>query len=77
MQFWALIGTSVLYRGTHYQVQELPSIETGSTPANERNDSYENIDILEDVRKQFNPPQGEYELTQCAAYGPLSDISAQ
>ena len=31
---------------------------------------YEEIDKLREPKKQ--PPAGDYELTQCAAYGPVS-----
>ena len=33
---------------------------------------YEEIDRLRETREQPHPPTGDYELTQCPAYGPVN-----
>ena len=39
----------------------------GGGPAPE----YEEVDVFKKMREQPRPPNGDYELTQCAAYGPV------
>ena len=59
--------------------QQYPNAEGGSAPQYEVVEragvEYEEIDkvrVSTKERKQPHPHQGEYELTQCAAYGPVN-----
>ena len=58
------------------ELQQYETVGGGSAPQYEVTEragvEYEEIDRLRETREQPHPPTGDYELTQCPAYGPVN-----
>ena len=71
-----LNSSSPIHRETPVELQQYETVGGGSAPQYEVTEragvEYEEIDRLREKREQPHPPTGDYELTQCPAYGPVN-----